>query len=69
MGSYHVQEQQLSELDVLQAEASGQRNLTVLDAIGRVRRSIEARVPVPRGAAEVVQQFIGSRTAQNRYGQ
>lgn len=69
MGSMMVQQQQLEELDLLHTEAAVARARLVMDAIVRVRAAIECLINPTRDDAMIVQQFIGQRTAQNRYGQ
>lgn len=62
-------DQQLDELDTLHREAQDNRNRLVQEAIARVRAAVVAGIVPTRDDAMLVQQFIGARTAQNRYGQ
>jgi hypothetical protein len=62
-------EQRLDELDTLHAEAAAARNLLVQDALARVRAAVVMGLTPIRDDAMLVQQFIGARTSQNRYGQ
>jgi hypothetical protein len=68
MGSMMVQQQQLDELDILHTEAAVVRARLVMDAIVRVRAAIECRIRPTHDDAMIVQQFIGQRTAQDRFG-
>lgn len=69
MGSLSVQTQRLEELELLHTEAAVARARLVMDAIVRVKAAVEARIRPTQDDAMIVQQFIGARTAQNRWGQ
>lgn len=68
MSSYHVQAQQLEELDLLHTEAAVASYRLVMDAIIRVKAAVECRIRPTADDAMIVQQFIGQRTAQDRFG-
>lgn len=61
--------QQLDELDSLHVEAVEARDLLVQDAIQRVSRTLSVGLRPVADDVRLVQQFMGQRTAQNRYGQ
>lgn len=61
--------QQLSELDILHVEATEARNHLVQDAIVRVSRTLQYGLRPVADDVRLVQEFMGQRTAQNRYGQ
>lgn len=69
MASFHVQAQQCEELDILHTEAAVFRNRLVMDACIRVKAAVEMRIRPTADDASIVMQFIGARTAQNRFGQ
>jgi len=62
-------EQQLEELDQLHIEAAAARCRLVMDAIARVKAAIEVGISPTQDDATIVMQYIGARTAQNRWGQ
>jgi len=68
MGSYHVQAQQLDELETLRAESRAHRARHIEEAILRVYHAIEAGIRPVSDDVHIVQQFIGQRTQQDRYG-
>lgn len=69
MGSMMVQAQQLEELELLHTEAAVARCRLVMDAIVRVKAAVEVGIRPTADDAGIVMQFLGARTAQNRYGQ
>lgn len=68
MSSFHVLAQQLDELDVLHTEAKARRARLTCDAIERVQRALEAGIRPLADDVRLVQEFMGSRTAQDRFG-
>jgi hypothetical protein len=56
------------ELDQLIDEAWDARQQHVVDACARVRTSVLIGLPLNSEDCGVVQQFIGRRTMQDRYG-
>lgn len=69
MSSYHVLAQQLDELDLLHAEATAVRARLTCDAIERVKKALEAGIRPLSDDVRLVQEFMGKRMQQNRYGQ
>jgi hypothetical protein len=69
MGSLMVLTQQLDELEQLRREAqASMRQQHVEQAIDRVYAALERRIRPLSDDVQLVQQFMGSRTAQDRYG-
>lgn len=60
--------QQLSELDILHAEAAEVRNHLVMEACDRVGQAIAIGLRPNADDARLVQEFIGKRIEQDRYG-
>ena len=60
--------QQLDELDTLHAEAAEVRNHLVMEACDRVAATIIAGLRPNADDARLVQEFIGKRIGQDRYG-
>lgn len=61
--------QALDDLDTLIAEATEARKALVGEACKRVQACLQSGIHPTQDDALIVMQFIGQRTAQNRYGQ
>lgn len=64
-----VVSQALDDLDTLINEAAEARKTLVGEACKRVQACLQANIRPLEDDARIVMQFIGQRTAQNRYGQ